>query len=101
MRKLLFSGLLSKMAMIRRLLLTTTQYKYPLLRAPIIITSRKYSSSTVESFELKHKKFFQNTFGVDVDKKEKASLKNVYEHADLYAKEKTFHPEDVEAYRNR
>ena len=87
--------------MLRRLLLTATQYKYPLLRAPIIITSRKYSSSTDESFELKHKKKFQNTLGVDVDKKEKASLKNVYEHLELYAKEKTFHPEDVEAYRNR
>ena len=101
MRKLLFSGLLSKMAMIRRLLLTTTQYKYPLLRAPIIITSRKYSSSTDESFELKHKKFFKETLGVDVDKKEKASLKNVYDHIELYAKEKTFDPKDVEAFRNR
>ena len=89
------------MAMIRRLLLTATQYKYPLLRPPIIITSRKYSLSANESFELKHKKFFKESLGVDVDKKEKASLKNVYEHIDLYAKEKTFHPKDVEAFRNR
>ena len=87
--------------MIRRLLLTATQYNYPLLRAPIIITSRKYSLSADESFELKHKKFFKESLGVDVDKKEKASLKNVYEHIDLYAKKKTFHPKDVEAFRNR
>ena len=87
--------------MIRRLLLTATQYNYPLLSTPIIITSRKYSLSADESFELKHKKFFKDTLGVDVDKKEKASLKNVYEHIDLYAKEKTFHPKDVEAFRNR
>ena len=89
------------MAMIKRLLLTATQYKYPLLRAPIIITSRKYSLSADESFKLKHKKFFKDALGVDVDKKEKASLKNVYEHIELYAKEKTFDPKDVEAYRNR
>ena len=81
--------------------MTATQYNYPLLRAPIIITSRKYSLSADESFELKHKKFFKDTLGVDVNKKEKASLKNVYEHIDLYAKEKTFHPKDVEAFRNR
>ena len=89
------------MAMIRRLLLTATQYKYSLLRTPIIITSRKYSLSADESFELKHKKFFKDTLGVDVDKKEKASLKNVYEHINVYAKEKTFDPKDVEAFRNR
>ena len=89
------------MAMIRRLLLTATQYKYPLLRAPIIITSRKYSLSADKIFELNHKKFFEETLGVDVDKKEKATLKNVYEHIDLYAKKKTFHPKDVEAFRNR
>ena len=89
------------MAMIRRLLLTATQYKYPLLRAPIIITSRKYSLSADESFELKHKKFFKESLGVDVDKKEKASLKNVYEHINVYAKEKTFDPKDMEAFRNR
>ena len=89
------------MAMIKRLLLTATQYKYPLLRAPIIITSRKYSLSADESFKLKHKKIFKDALGVDVDKKEKASLKNVYDHIELYAKEKTFDPKDVEAYRNR
>ena len=89
------------MAMIRRLLLTATQYKYPLLRAPIIITSRKYSLSADESFELKHKKFFKESLGVDVDKKEKASLKNVYEHINVYAKEKTFDPKDMEIFRNR
>ena len=60
---------------------------------------RKLSAD--KSFELKHKKFFKNTLGVDVDKKEKASLKNVYEHIELYAKEKTFDPKDVEAFRNR
>ena len=63
------------MTMIRRLLLTATQYKYPLLCAPIILTSKKYSLSTDESFKLKHKKFFEETLRVDVDKKEKASLK--------------------------
>ena len=89
------------MAMIRRLLLTTTQYKYPLLCAPIIITSRKYSLSADKSFELKYKKIFKNTLGVDADKKEKASLKNVHEHIELYTKEKTFDPKDVEAFRNR
>ena len=57
--------------------------------------------STDESFALKHKRFFKETLGVDIDKKEKASLKNVYKHADLYAKEKIFDPKDVEAYRNR
>ena len=84
--------------MIRRLLLTATQYKYPLLRAPIIITSRKYSLSADESWALKHKKFFKETLGVDADKKEKASLKNVYQHIDLFGKEKTFDPKDVEAF---
>ena len=87
--------------MIRKLLLTATQYKYPFLRAPIIITSRQYSLSADESFEWKHKKFFKDTLGVDVDKKEKATLKNVYEHIELYAKENTFHPKDVEAFSNR
>ena len=89
------------MAMIRRLLLTATQYKYPPLRAPIILTSKKYSLSADESFKLKHKKVFKESFGVDVDKKEKASLKNVHECMDLFAKEKTFHPKDVKAYRDR
>ena len=89
------------MAMMRRLFLTTTQYKYPLLRAPIIITSRKYSLSADKSFELKYKKIFKNTFGVDADKKEKVSLKNVYEHLELFTKEKTFDPKDVEVFRNR
>ena len=87
--------------MIRRLPLTAIQYKYPLIRAPIIITSRKYSLSANESFELKHKKFFKEALGVDADKEEKASLKNVHEHINLYAKEKTFDPKDVEAFRNR
>ena len=59
------------------------------------------SLSPDESFKLKHKKFFEETLGVDVDKKEKASFKKVYEHIDLYAKEKTFDPKDVEAFRNR
>ena len=68
---------------------------------PIIITSRQYSLSADESFELKHKKIFKDTLVVDVNKKEKASLKNVHEYIDLYAKEKTFHTEDVEAFRNR
>ena len=57
--------------------------------------------STDESFELSHRKCFKDTLGVDVDKKEKASLKNVHEHVDLYANEKTFDPKDVEAFRNR
>ena len=61
--------------MIRRLFLTATQYKYPLLCAPIIITSRKYSLSTDESFKLKHKKFFKETLGVDVNKKKSKSQK--------------------------
>ena len=81
--------------MIRRLLLTATQYKYSLLCSPIIITSRKYSLSADKSFELKHKNFFKETLGVDTDKKEKASFKNVYEHIELYAKEKTFDPKDM------
>ena len=59
------------------------------------------SLSGDESFKLKHKKFFEETLGVDVDKKEKASLKNVYEHINVYAKEKTFDPKDMEAFRNR
>ena len=80
---------------------TATQYKYPLLCTPIIITSRKYSLSADESFELKRKKFFRETLGVNADKKEKASLKNVYEHIDLFGKEKTFDPKDVEAFRDR
>ena len=57
------------MAMIRRLLLTATQYNYPLLCAPIIITSKKHSLSADETFGLKHKKFFKETLGIDVDKK--------------------------------
>ena len=87
--------------MIRRLLLTATQYKYPLLRAPIIITTRQYSLSTSEDLADKHKKFFKETLGVDVNEKEKASLKNVHEHVDLFAKEKTFDPKDVKALRDR
>ena len=55
--------------MITRLLLTATQYKYPLLRAPIIIISRQYSLFADESFKLKHKIFFKETLGVDVNKK--------------------------------
>ena len=89
------------MAMIRRLLLTATQYKYSLLRTSIIITSRKYSLSADESFELKHKKFFRETLGVDVDKKEKASLKDAHKHVDLLDIKKSFDPKDVKAYRDR
>ena len=87
--------------MIRRLLLTATQYKYPLLPAPIIVTARQYSLSGDEGLAEKHKKFFEETLGVDVNKKEKASLKNVHEHVDLFAKEKTFDPKDVKALRDR
>ena len=57
--------------------------------------------STDEIFTLKHKKIFKETLGVDIDKKEKASLKSVYKHADLYAKEKIFDPKDVEVYKKR
>ena len=46
--------------MIRRLLLTATQYKYPLLRAPIIITTRQYSLSTDEGLADKHKNISKN-----------------------------------------
>ena len=67
----------------------------------LIITSRMSSLSADESFELKHKKFFKETLGVDVDKKEKASFKKLHEHIDLYAKEKTFDPKDVKSYRDR
>ena len=87
--------------MIRRLLLTATQYKYPLLRAPIIITSRKYSLSGDENWAKKHRKFFEETLGVDTTKNEKANLKNAYKYAGLFAKEKTFDPKDVEAFRDR
>ena len=73
------------MAIIRRLLSIDTQYKYPLLRAPIILTSRKYTLSADESWAKKHRKFFKDTFGVDANKNEKASLKNAYRYADLFA----------------
>ena len=81
--------------------MTATHYKYPLLRTPIIITSRKYSLSAEESFELKHKKCFKETLAVDVDKKEKASLKDAHKHVDLLDIEKSFDRKDVEAFRNR
>ena len=87
--------------MIRRLLLTATQYKYPLLCAPIIITTRQYSLSADEGLADKHKKFFKESLGVDVNEKEKASLKNIHKFVDLFAKEKTFDPKDVKAFRDR
>ena len=70
-----------------------------LLCATIITTSRKYSLFADKSFELKHKKFFKELLVLMWTKK--ASLKNVYDHIELYAKEKIFDPKDVEAFRNR
>ena len=89
------------MAMIRRLLLTATQYKYPFLPAPIILTARQCSLSADKGLVEKHKKIFKESLGVDVNKKEKASLKNIHKFLDLIAKEKTFDPKDVKALRDR
>ena len=79
--------------------MTATQYNYPLLCAPIIIIYRMSSLYADESFDLKHKKIFEETFGVYADKKSK--FQKVYEHINLYAKEKTFDSKDVEVFRNR
>ena len=57
--------------MIRRLLLTATQYNYSLLHASIIIISRKYSLSADESFELKHKKLLKRLLELMWIKKKK------------------------------
>ena len=81
--------------MIRRLLLTATQYKYPLLHAPIILTTRQYSLSADEGLAEKHKKLYKETLGVDVNEKEKTSLK-MYMNI-LFVKEKTFDPKDSKA----
>ena len=97
----MFSGLLLEiMAMLRRLLITISQQKYPLVRAPFVLTSRQYSlSANDDSWAQKHKRYFKETFGLEEN--EKVSLKHVYKAMEKLDKEKTFDPNDVKAIKYR
>ena len=88
------------MALLRRLLITISQQRYPLVRAPFVLTSQQYSLSAAhELWAQKHKRYFKESFGLEEN--EKVSFKHVYKVMERFDKEKTFDPNDVKAAKYR
>ena len=85
--------------MLRRLLITIPQQRYPLVRAPFVLTSKQYSLyAEDESWAQKHKKYFKESFGLEEN--EKVSLKHAIKVIERLDKEKTFDPNDVKVAKS-